>query len=232
MSIKLRTVDDFMKEHPEPRFQKKEDVLAWALRGYAKLIVSDSEDSDKTIWNVYRDWIEDIPRGWPGGFKDSKGEPDFYVLKIVQDEFEDKIGINKILAAEPEHANIDMRGFKSVDDAYLPKRIMNAAAESKELKLDSINVGYIADFDMDAVRALLCKEGLQSLSAEGCYVEGENYGTGYEDKVLREMMEETKSKVPVYNHNNRVDPKLSVRRDLEKNAGAQTPSRSGGREAR
>ena len=185
MSIKLRTVDDFMKEHPEPRFQKKEDVLAWALRGYAKLIVTDGERSDESIWREHRDWIEDVPRKWPGGFKDADGQMDFYVLKITQDEFEDKIGINKVLEAEPEHVDLDIRGVMS-DDSYVPKRIMNAAAESKKLKLDSINVGYIADFDMDAVRALLCKEGLQSLSAEGCYVEGGEQGTSFEDQVFAE----------------------------------------------
>lgn len=218
---KITTVDEFLKDEHHNRFKSKEDVLAWALRGFAKVVVMDGSLRDDVIWSKFDRWLQEAPEG------SHSRDADFPVFKISQEEFEQQIGIKKILKAEQSFGEVDLRCFAS-DDSYLQKRIINEVVKMPEMS--RFKMGTVWDFEEDAVRALLVNppKGLKRISVEGWDNEHYGEGTSYEDKKIRQVLESTESKVMVYNHGRLVQPdpskkKTSVREVLKEKT-SKSPS--------
>ena len=202
---KVTTLDEFLKKDHNKRFEGKEDVLAWALCGYAKIVVSNSgEQSDDQVWNQYGRWLWEAPEGA------HKPDADFHVFKISQEEFEQKIGIRPILDDLVKRGGeIDFRCL-AADDAYLRKRIISEIAKMPEWH--KVTMGKVWDFDEDAVRALAVNppQGLTRICVHGWENE-HSAGTSYEDQRIRQVMQNADPSVRIYNHGNPV--RLNVRKE-------------------
>ncbi len=246
MAGKLTTVDDFLKTNPR-NFKSKEDVLAWALRGHAKIVVTDGTQSDESIWHSYNRWMYEPPSEVPPVVKD------FYIFKITQEEFEKKENekdeknyIDKILDTLEQGfpvVHLDDANFRA-RDSYLRSRIIDKVR--KLPKLDSFSIGRVYEKDKGPLKALMSDppKGLNYISVEGWDlwdVGGPvNSGTGDEDQEIERVLGEIQrnadpDKKPilrVYSHNRELKPKQPAHKlqDSFKKLSNQTESRTKGKD--